>query len=128
MNKRLGQPEGKAPKREKMAFKKMEEINQFLTAVGKSPYNVASSELFQTVDLYESQNMNAVITCLESLGRKAQKLGLAGIGPKEADQNKRDFTEEQLKAGQNVIGLQMGSNKGATQAGQNFGKSRMIVD
>ena len=27
-----------------------------------------------------------------------------------------------------MIGLQMGSNKGATQAGQNFGKTRAIID
>ena len=27
-----------------------------------------------------------------------------------------------------VIGLQMGSNKGASQAGQNFGKTRAIID
>lgn len=51
-----------------------------------------------------------------------------GFGPKEAEANKRDFTDEQLAQGKNVIGLQMGSNKGASQAGQNFGKARMIVD
>ena len=54
--------------------------------------------------------------------------GREGYGKKIAEKNVREFTEEQLKAGQNVIGLQMGSNKGASQAGQNFGKSRMIVD
>ena len=49
------------------------------------------------------------------------------IGPKEASQNKRDFTEEQLKAGQNVIGLQMGSNTGASQAGTTaYGMQRQI--
>lgn len=51
-----------------------------------------------------------------------------GLGPKESTENKRDFSQEQLKAGQSVIGLQMGSNKGATQSGMNFGKGRMIVD
>ena len=59
---------------------------------------------------------------------QAQAKGYKGFGPKEADKNERHFTDEQLKAGQGVIGLQMGSNKGATQAGQSFGKSRMIVD
>lgn len=41
-----------------------------------------------------------------------------------ATENRREFTEEQLKAGQNVVGLQMGSNKGATAAGVNFGMTR----
>lgn len=49
------------------------------------------------------------------------------LGPKPADENKRFFTEEQLKAGDTVIGLQAGSNKGATQSGQNFGASRKII-
>ena len=53
---------------------------------------------------------------------------VTGFGPKESTGNKREFTEEQLAQGKNIIGLQMGSNKGASQAGQNFGKSRMIVD
>lgn len=51
-----------------------------------------------------------------------------GLGPKEADRNERNFTEEQLKAGNNIISLQMGSNKGASQAGIIFGKSRSIMD
>lgn len=51
-----------------------------------------------------------------------------GFGPKEAEANPRAFTEEQLKAGENIIGLQMGTNKGASQAGMNFGKNRMILD
>ena len=51
-----------------------------------------------------------------------------GFGPKEAEANKREFTKEQLDQGKSIIGLQMGSNKGANQSGQNFGKGRMIVD
>jgi len=46
------------------------------------------------------------------------------IGPKESDKNVRQFSEEQLRAGQNVISLQYGSNKGATQSGINFGNTR----
>ena len=49
------------------------------------------------------------------------------LGPKEATANKREFTEEQLKEGQNVIGLQMGSNKGASQAGDHFGRPRQVA-
>ena len=52
---------------------------------------------------------------------------LPGLGPKESEQNRRNFTEEELKAGQNVIGLQMGSNRGASQAGMTpYGLSRQI--
>jgi len=110
----------------KMAFKQMENIGQFLSAMDN--YGVAKSDSFQTVDLYEQQNMPAVINGIHALGRKAQSKGKYGIGPKESQQNKREFTEEQLRAGTNVIGLQMGSNKGASQAGQNFGKTRSIMD
>ena len=53
---------------------------------------------------------------------------MAGFGPKEAQANPRDFSEETMRAGQTVIGLQMGTNKGATQSGMNFGKSRHIID
>ncbi|KAK6035729.1 hypothetical protein COOONC_26766, partial [Cooperia oncophora] len=105
-----------------MAFKQMENIAFFLSFAEK---HVAKSELFQTVDLYEAQDPNAVLICLSSLARKSEKLfGKAGLGPKEAEGEKRAWTEEQLKAGQNVIGLQMGSNKGATASGINFGNTR----
>ncbi|KAJ8315579.1 hypothetical protein KUTeg_007729 [Tegillarca granosa] len=83
-----------------------------------SAYGVADHDNFQTVDLYEAQNLNQV----------AQSKGVSGIGPKEADANKREFTDEQLKAGQNIIGLQMGTNKGASQKGMNIGNTRHIVD
>lgn len=34
-----------------------------------------------------------------------------------AEKNERTFTEEQLRASEGQVNLQMGSNKGATQAG-----------
>lgn len=49
---------------------------------------------------------------------------MPAIGPKEADKNVRNFSDEQMRAGQNVISLQYGSNKGATQSGINFGNTR----
>lgn len=106
----------------KMAFKCMENINNFLE-VARS-MGVPAQELFQTVDLWERQNLNAVVTCLQSLGRKGANYGKPSIGPKEADKNVRNFTEEQLRAGQGVISLQYGSNKGANQSGINFGNTR----
>ena len=61
---------------------------------------------------------------------QAQTNGFDGpvIGPKESTQNKRQFSEEQLQEGKKVIGLQMGTNKGASQAGMNFGQARHIND
>jgi len=105
-----------------MAFKCMENINNFLAAA--TQLGVPSQEQFQTVDLWERQNMNSVVICLQSLGRKASSLGKPGIGPKEASKNIRNFSDEQLKSGDSIIGLQMGSNKGATQSGINFGNTR----
>ena len=60
----------------------------------------------------------------------SRKIGFSGplLGPAESTENKREFSEETLRAGEAVIGLQAGSNKGASQAGQNFGKSRSIMD
>lgn len=44
-------------------------------------------------------------------------------------ENKRNFTDEQIRQGRDAqIGLQAGQNKGASQAGQNMGKQRMIMD
>ena len=40
----------------------------------------------------------------------------------------REFTEDQLQAGQTVIGLQMGTNKVASQKGMSFGNTRHIAD
>lgn len=47
--------------------------------------------------------------------------------PRKAQEHKREFTESQLKEGKNVIGLQMGSNKGASQAGMSYGRPRQII-
>ena len=109
-----------------MAFKQMENIGNFLDAC--SQYGVAKNDTFQTVDLYEGKNIPQVMAGLEALGRKAKSKNLFGIGAKESTRNERDFTEQQLKAGQHIIGLQMGTNKGANQSGQNFGKTRQIID
>lgn len=51
-----------------MAFKCMENINVFLEAA--RDLGVPPQETFQTVDLWERQNLNSVVICLQSLGRK----------------------------------------------------------
>lgn len=58
---------------------------------------------------------------------QAKGLSVRTLGPKEATENKREFTEEQLKEGKNVIGIQMGTNKLASQAGEHFGRPRQVA-
>jgi len=112
----------------KVPFKQMENINNFLVACEK--YGVNKTDLFQTVDLYENQNMWQVVNTLHSLGRRAQLNGYDGptLGPKESARNARNFSEDVMKAGQGLIGLQMGTNKCASQKGMSFGATRHIAD
>ena len=46
----------------------MENIGKFLAACEK--YGLMKTDLFQTVDLYEAQNMWQVVLCVHALGRK----------------------------------------------------------
>ena len=60
---------------------------------------------------------------------QAQKNGFEGpaLGARVSQENKREFDDSVLKAGQSVIGLQYGSNKGASQAGMTaYGTGRQI--
>jgi len=108
-------------------FKEMENINQFLKAC--EDLGCKKLDLFQTVDCHEAGNIPQVINGIIALGRKAQAhYSGPALGPAESQENKREFSEEQLRAGEGIIGLQAGSNKGASQAGQNFGKTRAIID
>lgn len=112
----------------KVAFKQMENISNFLSACEN--YGVNKTDLFQTVDLYENQNMVQVVSTIHALGRKAQSHGYDGpvLGPKEAQKNVRHFDEDTLNQGKTVIGLQMGTNKLASQKGMSFGATRHIND
>jgi hypothetical protein len=109
-----------------MPFLRMENISNFLEACEK--LGVSKTDLFQTADLFDKSNMVQVVNCIYALGRKAPKIGYDGptLGAKEADHNPRNFDAEVLNAGQSVIGLQMGSTKGASQSGMSFGRSRSI--
>ena len=99
------------------AFMLMENIQAFLGAARR--YGVPDSELFQTADLYERRNIPQVVLCLFSLGRLTQHhqdyTGPA-IGPKMSTKNERNFSAEQIRRNRDaVIGLQAGTNIGATQ-------------
>ncbi|GAV00163.1 hypothetical protein RvY_11050 [Ramazzottius varieornatus] len=105
-------------------FKLMENIAAFQDACKK--LGVRETDVFQTVDLWERRNLSQVTNCLSSLGSVLQKTHphLPAFGPRVSEESKREFTEEQMRAGEGIIHLQMGTNKGANQAGQNFGNTR----
>jgi hypothetical protein len=99
-------------------FQLMENIQRFQAAIKN--YGLPQEEIFQTADLFERRNIPQVVLSLYSLGRITQKhpewTG-ATLGPKMADKNERTFTEDQLRASEGHLNLQMGYNKGASQAG-----------
>ena len=133
-------------------FKLMENINNFQKAV--KAYGVPDIDVFQTVDLFEKKDIAQVTNTLFAVGRAVSILQIQShrllsnqtnfpfpfaqawkdesytgpkLGPKPADANQREFSDEVLNAGQGIIGLQAGQNKGATQAGQNIGAGRKIL-
>jgi len=97
-------------------------------------YGVSDTATFPTESLHEkgALNLAQVCTCIRTLGIEAQSKpgysGPDGYWPRKSEKNARDFSDDQLKAGANVISLQYGTNKGATQAGMNIGKGRSILD
>eukprot|EP00121_Abeoforma_whisleri_P006608 Awhi_evm1s6013 len=113
----------------KMAFKQMENINNFLSA-STSALGVPVTDLFQTVDLYENKNMVQVVGGIHAVGRHAAKDGFSGptIGVKLATANAREFDEATLNAGKAISSQQMGNNKGASQAGMTAAGARREVD
>jgi len=109
-------------------YKMMDNLNQFQNACVK--YGVPDVDLFQAVDLIERKNIAQVTNTIFAIGRTSYKHPEwrgPFLGPRPSEENKRYFTEEQLRAGEGVVGLQAGTNKGATQSGQNFGASRKII-
>ncbi|KAK7922653.1 hypothetical protein WMY93_009555 [Mugilogobius chulae] len=116
-----------------MAFKQMEQISLFLDAAEK--YGITKTDMFQTVDLFEGKDLAAVQRTLMALGCLAvtkadgHYKGDPNWFHRKAQENKRDFSEEQLQQGKNVIGLQMGTNAGASQAGMTgYGQPRQIIN
>lgn len=116
-----------------MAFKQMEQISMFLTAAEK--YGITKTDMFQTVDLFEGKDLAAVQRTLMALGCLAltkddgNYKGDPNWFHRKAQENRREFTEEQLQEGRNVIGLQMGTNRGASQAGMTgYGQPRQIIN
>ncbi|XP_037087983.1 myophilin-like [Pollicipes pollicipes] len=109
-------------------FKQRENIEMFLK--GCEAYGLKPQDLFQVNDLYENKNLYMVVDCLYALGGVAQKKGFDGpvLGVKVANENKRNFSQAVLRKGEQVIGLQYGSNQGANQSGMTaYGAGRQIL-
>ncbi|KAG8146742.1 hypothetical protein E2320_013843 [Naja naja] len=109
-------PKGKGPVTKiqsfNMAFKQMEQISQFLRA---------------------AENYGTMATLMNLGGLAVSKddgffVGDPNWFPKKSQENRRAFSDDQLREGQNVIGLQMGTNRGASQAGMTgYGMPRQIL-
>ncbi|CAK8685526.1 unnamed protein product [Clavelina lepadiformis] len=110
-------------------FRCMENIGAFLEAIKK--LGVPEPSLCTTADLYNGSGMPQVQTCLLALVDKASSLGLTDtdIGIHIPEKQERDWSDEQLKAGDSIIGLQAGTNKYASQSGMTaYGSSRPAFD
>ena len=80
-----------------MPFKQMENVAHYIDACAQ--LGVPAQDLFQTVDLYEGRDMQAVVRNVHSLGRVAQTLpSFEGphLGARLAKTNARSFSEAQL--------------------------------
>lgn len=85
----------------------MENIGYFLKAA--ADLGLRSHDTFQTVDLYEDKNIPKVIQSLLIFGSVVQKIpNYRGpkLGVKLAEKNEINFTEEQLRQSQNIVGRQ----------------------
>jgi len=109
------------------AFQLMENIQAFQAAIKK--YGVPHNEIFQTADLFERRNLKQVTLTMLALARITQlhpEYTGPTIGPKMAEENKRNFSEEEIRRMRDadINLLTGGQNKGATQSGQNMGQTR----
>ncbi|XP_026061692.1 calponin-3-like [Carassius auratus] len=114
----------------KLNWHKLENLGNFIKAI--LAYGLKPNDIFEANDLFENGNLTQVQTTLLALASMAKTKGMdtkVDIGIKYADKQTRNFDDEKLKAGQCVIGLQMGTNKCASQAGMTaYGTRRHLYD
>jgi len=111
------------------SFRCMENIQAYLD-IAHTHFGVPVASLFQTCDLYDSSNMTQVQICIQAFASAATSKGLTtcDFAIKVATKEKRVWSQAKLKAGEGIIGLQMGSNTGANQRGMSFGTPRPLYD
>uniref|UniRef100_A0A4W5QLW6 Calponin n=1 Tax=Hucho hucho TaxID=62062 RepID=A0A4W5QLW6_9TELE len=114
----------------KLNWHKLENLGNFIRAILK--FGLCPNDIFEANDLFENGNMTQVQSTLLSLAGVAKTKGSnsnCDLGVKYADKRTRHFDEEKMKAGQCVIGLQMGTNKCASQSGMTaYGTRRHLYD
>ncbi|XP_028666946.2 calponin-3a [Erpetoichthys calabaricus] len=127
---KLAQGSVKKINHSQLNWHKLENLGNFIKAM--LSYGMKPTDIFEANDLFENGNMTQVQTSLIALASLAKTKGIdskVDIGVKYADKQSRSFDEEKLKAGQCVIGLQMGTNKCASQAGMTaYGTRRHLYD
>ncbi|TFK01355.1 Calponin-1 [Platysternon megacephalum] len=106
----------------------LENISNFIKAISK--YGVKPHDIFEANDLFENTNYTQVQSTLIALASQAKTKGnKVNMGVKYAEKHQRRFQPEKLKEGRNVIGLQMGTNKFASQQGMTaYGTRRHLYD
>ncbi|TKC34354.1 hypothetical protein EI555_009400 [Monodon monoceros] len=111
-------------------IEELENIGNFIKAI--QAYGMKPHDIFEANDLFENGNMTQVQTTVVALAGLAKTKGFhttIDIRVKYAEKQTRRFDEGKLKAGQCVIGLQMGTNKCASQAGTTvYGTRRHLYD
>ncbi|XP_043941629.1 calponin-3 isoform X2 [Protopterus annectens] len=114
----------------KLNWHQLENLGNFIKAI--QIYGMKPHDIFEANDLFENGNMTQVQTTLLALASLGKTKGLetkVDIGVKYAEKQERQFDEEKMKAGQSVIGLQMGTNKCASQSGMTaYGTRRHLYD
>ncbi|MEE6487496.1 hypothetical protein FKM82_014920, partial [Ascaphus truei] len=114
----------------KQNWHQLENLSNFIKAM--SLYGMKSVDIFEANDLFENGNMTQVQVSLLSLAGMAKTRGQhsgVDIGVKYSEKQERCFDENTKKAGQCVIGLQMGTNKCASQSGMTaYGTRRHLYD
>lgn len=118
-----------SPKDSKIVFRKMENIEMFLSVARE--VGVRDPELFQPVDLVypDRRKPKQVAICLYALSRSLRfrypAIKYKGIGPKQARENPRAFTEEQMEESRRTISLQMGAIKAEPQLTLDSGRRQI---
>ncbi|KAG8006671.1 Calponin-1, partial [Nibea albiflora] len=97
----------------------LENIGNFVRAI--TDYGLRPHDIFEANDLFENVNH----TQAKSKGFHSKY----DIGVKYAERQQRRFAPEKLREGRNIIGLQMGTNKLASQKGMtSYGTRRHLYD
>ncbi|KAM8974279.1 calponin-1 [Pelodytes ibericus] len=106
----------------------LENIGNFIRGI--TEYGVRPHDIFEANDLFENCNHTQVQSTLLALSSVAKGKGAkVNFGVKYADRQERKFQPEKLREGRNIIGLQMGTNKFASQKGMtSYGTRRHLYD